>query len=81
MASEETRVAFGKALRRLRTSMGLSQEALAEAAGRHPNYIIRLERGSSSPSLATIEAIARALSMRPSELLRAAEDEAATPHD
>jgi transcriptional regulator with XRE-family HTH domain len=68
---------FGIVLRRLRVDAGLSQEDLAERAGIHPNYVILLERGTSSPSLSAITLLARALGQRPSELVAAAELEAA----
>ncbi len=53
---------------------GLSQEGLAEAAGLHRNYVGLIERGTSSPSVSALAALADALGRRPSELLRAAED-------
>src|SRR5947209_7689045 len=68
---------FGIVLRRLRAEAGLSQEDLAERAGIHPNYVVRLERGTSSPSLSAITLVARALGTTPSKLLAAAEREAA----
>jgi transcriptional regulator with XRE-family HTH domain len=66
--------AFGVVLRRLRTDAGLSQEALALQAGRHPTFISMLERGQNSPSLATLMALAAALEVRASDLVRGVED-------
>jgi DNA-binding XRE family transcriptional regulator len=52
---------------------GLSQEELAHASDLTRNYVWDLELGKKSPSLRTILQLARALGIRPSELVRAAE--------
>ena len=52
---------FGRVVRRRRNAVGLSQEALAEAAGLHRTYISLLERGLREPQLGTIRALARGL--------------------
>ncbi|MBD2447395.1 helix-turn-helix transcriptional regulator [Nostoc sp. FACHB-152] len=54
---------FGKAVRRRRRELDLSQEQLAEQAGLHRTYISNLERGELNPSLETIEKLANALSL------------------
>ncbi len=61
---------FGKKVQRLRKSMDLSQEDLAEKVGIHRNHVGRIERGETNPPLPTIEKIARALKVKPDELLR-----------
>jgi transcriptional regulator with XRE-family HTH domain len=65
--------AFGDALRRLRNSASLSQEALADASGYHRTYIGQLERGEKSPSLRTIFNLATVLGVKPSVMVREAE--------
>lgn len=65
--------AFGRAVRELRSERGMSQEALSFAAGRHDTYIRRVEQGRSSPTLDTIVALAKALGVTPSTLVRRAE--------
>lgn len=55
-------------LKQARAARGLSQNAVAQAAGvRHPT-IIRLEAGASSPSLDTLERVAAALCVSPAWL-------------
>jgi transcriptional regulator with XRE-family HTH domain len=45
---------FGRHVRSLRKSRGLTQEVLAERCGLSPDTIRRLEHGSFSPSLETL---------------------------
>lgn len=56
---------FGWQVRRHRMRMGLSQLDLAEAIGRSPQMIGRIERGASAPSFETLEQIARVLETPP----------------
>lgn len=56
-------------LRARRLKAGLTQEALAEAAGLHPVHVGRLERGVAGPSLEAIWALAAALGCRPRDLV------------
>ncbi|MEJ7786783.1 MAG: helix-turn-helix transcriptional regulator [Solirubrobacteraceae bacterium] len=66
--------ALGAVVRRLRQERGMSQWELSERAGIHKNTPGLIERGERSPALETINAIAHALDLRGSELLRLAED-------
>ena len=54
-------IAFGDAIRRLRTKAGLSQERLAELAGIHRNHVGDIERGDKEACLLTMLRICRAL--------------------
>jgi transcriptional regulator with XRE-family HTH domain len=56
---------IGSAIARRRKRAGFSQEALAEKAGIHPNYVGRIERGQCSASLETFLKLAKALNVRP----------------
>lgn len=66
--------AFGRVLRMLREEAGVSQEQLGAKSGLHRNYVGMIERGERTPSLAAVEALSRALGMRPHEIVRAAEE-------
>jgi transcriptional regulator with XRE-family HTH domain len=66
-------VAFGAAVRRLRSAQGLSQEQFADRAHVHRTFIGGIERGERNPTLTTIHRIARALGVTPSDLLTEAE--------
>jgi transcriptional regulator with XRE-family HTH domain len=68
-------VAFGRAVRDLRLSRGLSQEALAERAGLHRTYIGGIERGERNVSLVNIGLLSDALSVDLATLMAAAERE------
>ncbi|MBI4779819.1 MAG: helix-turn-helix transcriptional regulator [Oscillatoriophycideae cyanobacterium NC_groundwater_1537_Pr4_S-0.65um_50_18] len=60
---------FGERVRALRLSRGLSQEALALAAGLDRTYIGGVERGERNISLINIRRIACALEVAPADLL------------
>ncbi|MBU3694316.1 MAG: helix-turn-helix transcriptional regulator [Rhodocyclaceae bacterium] len=60
---------FGAAVRRQRRQLGLSQEALAALADINRSYLGEVERGQVTPSLETIDKIARALRKPLAELL------------
>jgi len=62
----------GKAVRRKREELGLSQEDFAELTGHHRTYIGFLERGERSPNIHTLNRVAEALQMKVSDLLREA---------
>lgn len=53
--------AFGEAVRRLRLEAGLSQEELAERAGKDFTLIGGIERGQRNPSFETLLRIAAGL--------------------
>lgn len=61
MAKGKTKKSFAEVLREVRQEKGLSQEALADLAGLHRNYVSEVERGIKSPSLRTLEQLADAL--------------------
>ena len=66
MSSENT----GLNLRRLRLMRNLSQEELAQKIGITRTAYIRLENGTTQPRTSTLQAIAKALDVKPADLLQ-----------
>ena len=60
---------LGQRIRRQRNAAGLSQDALARAAGIGRVTLVRLEKGEQTPRYKTLGAIAKALGADVSELL------------
>jgi transcriptional regulator with XRE-family HTH domain len=56
-------------LKRLRQELGLSQEALADAAGLDRTYISSLEREKYAATIDTLENLAKVLKVEPAHLL------------
>lgn len=67
--SVTAREALATNLRRLRTEKGMSQEALADLAGIHRNYLGGIERKERNVGLDNLERIARALGVSVSDLV------------
>ncbi len=68
MATRSVKARFGSRLRQLRDERGYSQEALAERAGLHRNYVGGVERGERNVALENIVKLAKALSVKPGDL-------------
>jgi transcriptional regulator with XRE-family HTH domain len=62
---------LGAAIRSERKLKGLSQEALADAAGIDRSHMGKIERGERNVTLLNLLRIATALGLRPSALLSA----------
>lgn len=60
---------LGLNVAQLRKEQGLSRNELGRLTGLRASSIYRIETGGSSPRLQTIEKLARALRVHPSELL------------
>lgn len=60
---------FPHTLKQERLALGLSQEKFAEKVGLSMRSISLLETGKQQPTLSTLNNIAKALNIKPSELL------------
>ena len=60
----------GLNLQDARRAKGISQEELAHRASVNRGYVVKIENAKYSASLTTLEKIAQALNIDPSELLR-----------
>lgn len=60
---KEVNIAFGKRVAELRKKAGFSQESFAFKCDVDRTYIGTIERGEKSPTLNTIDKIAKALGM------------------
>lgn len=67
--SKDPRKKFGEHIRTLRKQAGWSQEELAAASGLHRTYVGAVERGERNVSLINIVQLARALRVKPTDLL------------
>ena len=70
----ELKNVFGNVLRELREKNSMTQLDLAEKSGYHKNYISLLETAQRQPSLETIFAIASALEIEASHLIKIIEN-------
>ena len=68
--AEDIRLRFGKALRRRRERLGLSQEAFADMCELDRTYIGGIERGERNLALVNIEKIAKTLRLSIAQLFR-----------
>lgn len=66
-------ISLGKAIRALRTEMGLSQEAFADAVGIDRSYLGGIERGEHNLAIMNLLKISETLEIPASQLLQIAE--------
>jgi transcriptional regulator with XRE-family HTH domain len=67
---------LGDALRQIRARQHLSLRTLAERTGFSPSFLSQVENGQSSPSIASIERITRALGVTLGQFFQAIEPQA-----
>lgn len=72
-ATRFSRLTFGRAIRRQRERLGLSQEKFAEYADVHRTYISSIELGKVSVGIEVANSLATALGLKLSELVRRSE--------
>jgi transcriptional regulator with XRE-family HTH domain len=65
--------ALGRAIKVIRTEQGLERKELARLSGLSYPYLSEIEQGKKRPSSESLQAIARSLRLRQSELLERAE--------
>ena len=65
---DETLVAFGHNVARIRNERGFSQDKLAEKADLDRTYVSGIERGVRNPGIKVVIRLARALNARVDEL-------------
>lgn len=70
MGTEDIRLRFGKAVRKRRQKLRVSQEEFADLCGLDRTYVGGIERGERNVALVNIEKIAKALKISLSELFR-----------
>jgi transcriptional regulator with XRE-family HTH domain len=63
---------LGDAIRTRRLALGLSQEALADAAGIDRSHMGKIERGERNVTMLNLVRVADALQRSPSEIMKAA---------
>jgi len=69
MEAKQIKSEVGRRVRRLREKAGLSQEELGFKSGLHRNYIGGIERGERNVAVINIAKLAKALGVRPRDLL------------
>ena len=67
--SDDVKKKFGERVRIARKQIGWSQEELADSCGLHRTYVGAVERGERNVCLINIVQFARALRVKPSELM------------
>jgi len=72
--SPAPQIALGRAVRLRREELGLTQEALADAAQLDATFIRGLERGIANPTWDAADHVARALGLALHELARQADE-------
>jgi len=60
---------LGPNLRAARLRLELSQEQVSERSGVHATEVSRIEAGKRDPRVSTVERLARAVEMKPGQLL------------
>jgi transcriptional regulator with XRE-family HTH domain len=60
---------LGPNLREARLKLELSQEQVSERSGVHATEVSRIEAGKRDPRVSTVERLARAVNLRPGQLL------------
>ena len=60
---------LGESLRRARERLGITQEEVSYRSGVHATEVSRIEAGKRDPRVSTLERLAQAVEVSPSDLL------------
>jgi len=60
---------FGTKLREAREQLGLTQEQVAQRSGVHATEVSRMEAGKRDPQVSTLRRLAKAVEVKPGQLL------------
>ncbi|HWM63446.1 MAG TPA: helix-turn-helix transcriptional regulator [Solirubrobacterales bacterium] len=61
--------ALGTNLREARERLGLTQEQVGQRSGVHSTEVSRIEAGKRDPQVSTVERLAKAVEVKPGQLL------------
>lgn len=61
---------LGNNLKKIRLEKGMTQGDICRATGMDRGYISRVESGQKNPTISNLEKIAKALGVKPDELLK-----------
>lgn len=64
-----------EAIRKRRLALEITQDDLAKRCGLHRTYVSDIERGARNLSLRNLQRLSEALELKPSELIRSAENQ------
>jgi len=70
---EKLKDSFALVLKEIRAEKGLSQQAVCDVANMEQVVLSRIERKVSAPSMITIFRLAKALNVKPSEIIKRVE--------
>lgn len=77
--AREIEILFGRAVRRYREKLGLSQEAFADSAGIHRTYVSSIELGKVQVSIGIAQRLAATLGVPLSRIWRDLERDLGAP--
>jgi transcriptional regulator with XRE-family HTH domain len=69
MGRVDIRQQLGRNVRQAREAQGWSQEYFAHEAGIHRTYVSDIERGARNPTISVVDKLAKALGIKPADLL------------
>ncbi len=71
---DKVKEAFAEVFKEIRAEKNLSQQAVCDLANMEQVVLSRIERKVSAPSMITLFKLSKALSLKPSEIIRRVEE-------